>query len=65
MGNNPAGNYVGSTVDLIGLTNTNDKRGIDRNNVKLRFKEYCISAGQTRYLKKAGLASRNIVHFKT
>ena len=39
--------YVGSIVDLIGLTNTNDKRSRDRYNVELRFKGYYISAGQT------------------
>ena len=30
--------YVGSIVDLIGLTNTNDKRSRDRYNVELTFK---------------------------
>ena len=35
--------YVGSIVDLIGLTNTNKKRGRDRYNVELRFKGYYIS----------------------
>ena len=36
--------YVGSIVDQIGLTNTNDKRSRDRYNVELRFKGYYISA---------------------
>ena len=43
--------YVGSIVDLIGLTNTNDKRSRDRYNVELRFKGYYISAGQTSLLE--------------
>ena len=43
--------YVGSIVDLIGLTNTNDKRSRDRYNVELRFKGYYISAGQTSLLQ--------------
>lgn len=43
--------YVGSIVDLIGLTNINDKRSRDRYNVELRFKGYYISAGQTSLLQ--------------
>ena len=43
--------YVGSIVDLIGLTNTNNKRSRDRYNVELQFKVYYISAGQTSLLQ--------------
>ena len=43
--------YVGSIADLIGLTNTNDKRSRDRYNVELRFRVYYISAGQTSLLQ--------------
>ena len=43
--------YVGSIVDLIGLTSTNDTRSRDRYNVEIRFKGYYISAGQTSLLQ--------------